>query len=191
MNEYIDEDIIPLKVGLYKNKKQSLDEGYYISGNFETFSKKYFFNEKILIYIPDTFIDMPRELIDIKYPSNDRPDIIKTNLDADVNLSISLLENEENIDAEVMGQDFVKLISKVYKGAKAEKLSHVDKPNFIKKHLFEFVIMGFDEKMYHILALANIGKEVLQLMFSCPESEKYEWSSAIEDCFTSIKYSRE
>ena len=43
MNEYIDEDIIPLKVGLYKNKKQSLDEGYYISGNFETFSKKYFF----------------------------------------------------------------------------------------------------------------------------------------------------
>jgi hypothetical protein len=191
MNEYIDEDIIPLKVGLYKNKKQSLDEGYYISGNFETFSKKYFFNEKILIYIPDTFIDMPRELIDIKYPSNDRPDIIKTNLDADVNLSISLLENEENIDAEVMGQDFVKLISKVYKGAKAEKLSHVDKPNFIKIHLFEFVIMGFDEKMYHILALANIGNEVLQLMFSCPESEKYEWSNAIEDCFTSIKYSRE
>lgn len=44
MNDYIDEKIIPIKVSNTDESRQSLEEGYYISGRLETFSKEKYFD---------------------------------------------------------------------------------------------------------------------------------------------------
>lgn len=44
MNDYIDEKIIPIKVSNTDESHQSLEEGYYISGRLETFSKEKYFD---------------------------------------------------------------------------------------------------------------------------------------------------
>ena len=80
MNDYIDEKIIPIKVSNTDESHQSLEEGYYISGRLETFSKEKYFEGLISVYIPNSFINMPDEVKEIKYPTNFRPDIIKANL---------------------------------------------------------------------------------------------------------------
>ena len=109
MDNYIDEKIIPIKVSNTDESQQSLEEGYYISGRLETFSKEKYFEGLISAYVPDSFINMPDEVKEIKYPTNFRPDIIKTNLLGDIDLSFSLLTNVEKIDVEVMAIDFMNL----------------------------------------------------------------------------------
>jgi len=94
---YYDKQIIPLKVRSSEAEAMSLDTGYYIEGRLETFIKVQHFDDLLSIYIPESFIDMPDEIKEIKYPTNFRPEIIKTNLAGDVNLSISLLKVGEDV----------------------------------------------------------------------------------------------
>ena len=61
MKNYYDKQIIPLKVRNSKAEAMSLDMGYYIEGRFETFSKEQYFDDLLSIYIPESFIDMPKE----------------------------------------------------------------------------------------------------------------------------------
>ena len=87
---YIDEKIIPMKLETDNNISMSLEDGHYISGKLENFTKALYFNDSVSIYTPLSFIDMPDEIKEIKYPTKFRPEIIKTNLAGDINLSLSL-----------------------------------------------------------------------------------------------------
>ena len=76
---YIEEKIIPMKLETDNSISMSLEDGYYISGKLETFTKALYFNDTASIYSPSSFIDMPDEIKEIKYPTKFRPEIIKTN----------------------------------------------------------------------------------------------------------------
>ena len=115
---YYDKQIIPLKVRNFEAEVMSLDMGYYIEGRLETFSKEKYFDDLLSIYIPESFIDMPDEIKEIKYPTNFRPEIIKTNLAGDVNLSISLLKVGEDMEIKTLVTDFKNLLSKAHTGIK-------------------------------------------------------------------------
>lgn len=53
-----------------------------------------------MLMLPDTFVDMPSSIVKLKYPSEQRPQIIKTSLDASVNFTFSLF-NQEFEDSQV------------------------------------------------------------------------------------------
>lgn len=61
MKNYYDKQIIPLKVRNSEAESVSLDTGYYIEGRLETFSKEQYFDDLLSIYIPESFIDLPKE----------------------------------------------------------------------------------------------------------------------------------
>ena len=61
MKNYYDKQIIPLKVRNYEAEVMSLDTGYYIEGRLETFSKEQYFDDLLSIYIPESFIDLPKK----------------------------------------------------------------------------------------------------------------------------------
>ena len=118
MKNYYDKQIIPLKVRSSEAEAMSLDTGYYIEGRLETFSKEQYFDNLLSIYIPESFIDMPDEIKEIKYPTNFRPEIIKTNFAGDVNLSISLLKVGEDMEIKTLVTDFRNLLAKAHNGIK-------------------------------------------------------------------------
>ena len=118
MKNYYDKQIIPLKARNSEAEAMSLDTGYYIEGRLETFSKEQYFDDLLSIYIPESFIDMPDEIKEIKYPNNFRPEVIKTNLAGDVNLSISLLKVGEDMEIETLVTDFRNLLAKAHNGIK-------------------------------------------------------------------------
>ena len=66
MSNYIDEKIIPLKLEYCGNEDMSLKEGYFIDGKLEIFIKASYFNDVISIYTPSSFIDMPKEIREIR-----------------------------------------------------------------------------------------------------------------------------
>ena len=186
MKNYYDKQIIPLKVRNSEAKSESLDKGYYIEGRLETFSKEQYFDDLLSIYIPESFIDMPDEIKEIKYPTNFRPEVIKTNLAGDVNLSISLLKVSEDTEVKTLVTDFKSLLSKAHNGIKLLEYDELEKEGCVKMYCFDFIIPGIDERIYHKTGLGKIGRETVQVMFNCREPLSWTWKKAVNDILQNI-----
>ena len=186
MKNYYDKQIIPLKVRSSEAESMSLDTGYYIEGRLETFSKGQYFDDLLSIYIPESFIDMPDEIKEIKYPTNFRPEIIKTNLAGDVNLSISLLKVGEDMEIKTLVTDFKSLLSKAHNGIKFLEYDELEKEGCVKMYCFDFIIPGIDERIYHKTGLGKIGRETVQVMFNCREPLSWTWKKAVNDILQNI-----
>ena len=184
---YYDKQIIPLKVRSSEAEAMSLDTGYYIEGRLETFSKEQYFDKLLSIYIPESFIDMPDEIKEIKYPTNFRPEIIKTNLAGDVNLSISLIKVSEDKEVKTLVTDFKNLLSKAHTGIKFLEYDELEKEGCVKMYCFDFIIPGIDERIYHKTGLGKIGRETVQVMFNCREPLSWTWKKAVNDILQNIK----
>ena len=183
---YYDKQIIPLKVRSSEAESMSLDTGYYIEGRLETFSKEQYFDDLLSIYIPESFIDMPDEIKEIKYPTNFRPEIIKTNLAGDVNLSISLLKVGEDMEIKTLVTDFRNLLAKAHNGIKFLEYDEFDNDCCVKMYCFDFIIPGIDERIYHKTGLGKIGRETVQVMFNCREPLSWTWKKAVNDILQNI-----
>ena len=186
MKNYYDKQIIPLKVRSSEAESMSLDTGYYIEGRLETFSKGQYFDDLLSIHIPESFIDMPDEIKEIKYPTNFRPEIIKTNLAGDVNLSISLLKVGEDMEIKTLVTDFKNLLAKAHNGIKFLEYDEFDNEGCVKMYCFDFIIPGIDERIYHKTGLGKIGRETVQVMFNCREPLAWTWKKAVNDILQNI-----
>ena len=187
MKNYYDKQIIPLKVRSSEAESMSLDTGYYIEGRLETFSKGQYFDDLLSIHIPESFIDMPDEIKEIKYPTNFRPEIIKTNFAGDVNLSISLLKVGEDMEIKTLVTDFRNLLAKAHNGIKFLEYDEFDNDCCVKMYCFDFIIPGIDERIYHKTGLGKIGRETVQVMFNCREPLSWTWKKAVNDILQNIK----
>ena len=183
---YYDKQIIPLKVRSSEAEAMSLDTGYYIEGRLETFSKEQYFDKLLSIYIPESFIDMPDEIKEIKYPTNFRPEIIKTNLAGDVNLSISLIKVSEDTEVKTLVTDFKNLLSKAHTGIRFLEYDELEKEGCVKMYCFDFIIPGIDERIYHKTGLGKICRETVQVMFNCREPLAWTWKKAVNDILQNI-----
>ena len=190
MKNYYDKQIIPLKVRNSEAESMSLDTGYYIEGRLETFSKEQYFDDLLSIYIPESFIDMPDEIKEIKYPTGFRPEIIKTNLAGDINLSFSLLEESGNADVETLVSDFVNILSKAHKGIKFLDSTKLKKEGCLEVYCFDFILPGIDEKIYHMIGMGKADRKIIQTIFNCRESSANTWKKAVTDIFQNIELIR-
>ena len=187
---YIDEKIIPMKLETDNNIFMFLEDGHYISGKLETFTKALYFNDSVSIYTPSSFIDMPDEIKEIKYPTSFRPEIIKTNLAGDVNLSLSLLEEGKDADVETLQSDLRSLLSKAHKGIKFLEAKKLNKEGFVEMNCFDFILPGIDEKIYHMMGMGKTDRQIIQVIFNCREPDANAWKKAVIDIFENIELIR-
>ena len=187
---YIDEKIIPMKLETDNSISMSLEEGHYISGKLETFTKALYFNDSVSIYTPSSFIDMPDEIKEMKYPTNFRPEIIKTNLAGDVNLCFSLLEEGKDADIETLKSDLRSLLSKAHKGIKFLESKKLNKEGFVEINCFDFILPGIDEKIYHMMGMGKTDRQIIQVIFNCMEPAANAWKKAVIDIFQNIEFIR-
>ena len=187
---YIDEKIIPMKLETDNSISMSLEDGYYISGKLETFTKALYFNDTASIYTPSSFIDMPDEIKEIKYPTSFRPEIIKTNLAGDVNLSLSLLEEGKDADIETLLSDLRNLLSKAHKGIRFLEAKKLNKEGFVEINCFDFILPGIDEKIYHMMGMGKTDRQIIQVIFNCMEPDANSWKKAVIDIFENIELIR-
>ena len=187
---YIDEKIIPMKLETDNNISMSLEDDHYISGKLETFTKALYFNDSVSIYTPSSFIDMPDEIKEIKYPTSFRPEIIKTNLAGDVNLSLSLLEEGKDADIETLQSDLRSLLSKAHKGIKFLEAKKLNKEGFVEMNCFDFILPGIDEKIFHMMGMGKTDRHIIQVIFNCREPDANAWKKAVIDIFENIELIR-
>ena len=187
---YIDEKIIPMKLETDNNISMSLEDGHYISGKLENLTKALYFNDSVSIYTPSSFIDMLDEIKEMKYPTNFRPEIIKTNLAGDINLSLSLLEEGKDADIETLQIDFRSLLSKAHKGIKFLEAKKLNKEGFVEINCFDFILPGIDEKIFHMMGMGKTDRQIIQVIFNCREPDANAWKKAVIDIFENIELVR-
>ena len=88
---YEDEKIIKAMNAYKKGTYGSIQEGFFIKEELVTFEKEWLFDKKMQIMLPTSFTDMPMEQAKLKYPMEQRPQVIKTNEETDINFTFSLI----------------------------------------------------------------------------------------------------
>ena len=189
--KYLDETILEIKRQKDKEENINIEEGVYIKNEYVEFEEIKLFDESMGILLPKSFIDLPDTMKKIKYPSEQRPQIIKTSLDTSVNFGFSLLplpiRNEQTKDAIKQFKIVLKKVnpSYVFYDLKEEKIG--------KKTIswFDFKSYGIDFPMYNIMYIIPIRNKVMHGIFNCLYKDIDEWKDYAFQVIKTIKENEE
>lgn len=168
-------------------KKQNIHEGVTINDRKYEFIEKGFFEGSLTIQVPTSFVAMPAELIKLKYPSSDRPQIIETDTNGAIDLSFSLIPNKIDDDQ----------IPEVKAGMKGifQKLN----PSFLffeegieivaGKNIgfFEFKSPTLTEPLFNIMFFVEMEGNVIMGCFNCPHEEYLLWQPIVRQMIHSVR----
>lgn len=78
-----------------KDKEESKKESeVFIEGDLYDFVDGYFYEDRLYMKIPKDFVDMAKEIKDIKYPYIDRPEIIKTDKNSEIDITFKIIDQD-------------------------------------------------------------------------------------------------
>ena len=198
-----DEDIV--KAGnLYKARTfGNIFEGITLREELIEFEFHKIFDGKINIYLPKSFIDMPQNLRELKYPMNSRPQIIKTNASGDVNFCFNLLKEEvKQEDLKRFTEQMRKIIKSVqtaavmydvfyvneagkYGGTSMQTTEHIEGRKNMS--IFDYKLPAIDEPLYYYMVFIPIGEELFQAIFSCCYKDAENWKLVFEQIADQIR----
>lgn len=182
--DYLDKEIMEFRKSAKKSKYNSLETGMYIKDRLVHFKETRVLNDKVSVMLPEGFVDMPHEAAKMKYPSEQRPQVIKTSDDGTVNFTFSLYEVEfnERQTEDALGQ-FKAVIRKV-------------NPAFIfydfvietDKALgwFDFKSYGLDEQIYNVMYIIPVEGKLMHGIFNCLYRDILEWKEPVHQIMMSV-----
>ena len=185
----IDEKIISLKMEAGENVAMSLEDGYYLAGKIELFEKTELFDQRVFVYLPKSFVDMPDQVKELKYPSAFRPQIIKTNLDSSVNFAFNIFEHStgSNEGVEIIANGFRTALRQSNPAITFHQtVSKMIQENY-DMTLFDFTSFGLDQKIYNLMCILSIEGQFIQGIFNCLERDKEQWEKAAQEVFLSVE----
>lgn len=184
----IEEEMIRAKNAYKKESYGTLEEGYRMNGTLVTFEKVEIFNGTICIMLPDTFTDLPLEYAKLKYPSEQRPPVIKSNAEGDVNFTFNLLPVPI---PKGKGGEFRDQMSQAIKRFQPSNVFFETKEweqeeNQMEAAWFDYKSHGIDEKLYNLVYFIPIGEKVLHGVFNCSMTKAKLWKPVVEKIIESI-----
>jgi len=186
--EYQDEKLAEIKrkkcVIEHSNIKGN---GMYINNQFIKFHQIEIL-DSIVMYMPEEFIDMPETVISMKYPSTNRPKVIKTSLTTTTNFCFNLFP--EQVTKENAGEYAMQLkevIKKVNPSFRfLEEHEEVNEQGDVIE-MFDFISYGMDEQIYNMMCLIPLHNGTLQAIFNCLDRESEDWKEAAWKAFLTVE----
>lgn len=139
------------------------------------------------ILLPTTFVDMPQKIARIKYPSEQRPQIIKTDLLGSTNFAFNLFDKAIQPAQMKSAAEGMKLILKKVNPA---NIFYEDGTEPLGKTMlswFEFKGHGIDTQIYYIVFLTSIGGKLMHGIFNCAVADMEIWREAAFQVIRSIQ----
>lgn len=184
--DFMDEEVVKLRQKA-RDSKSSLQTGYYIDGKLIEFEEALLFDEKMSVLLPKEFVDMPLKLAKLKYPSEQRPQIIKTNLMTTVNFGFNLFDKPiKPSQIESAAASMKTMIKKVnpaiiFYEFKCETIGTQS------LSWFDFKGYGVDSQIYYIDYITSIGGKVQHGIFNCTFADRGKWKETALQVFRSIR----
>lgn len=182
-----DEQIAALRYEEKKKKYNNIRTGVYVGDDLIKFTEYRLFDSRMCILLPDHFSDMDSENARKKYPSEQRPQIIKTNQSGTVNFTFSLIEEEvrpEQLNG--LRDGFHKAIKRLQPADIF--LDQGEVPAYDRFcSWMDFRSYALDNDIYNLMFLCIIGGQLLLGMFNCPLREWMDWKEVLTQIMMSLK----
>ncbi|WP_294352250.1 hypothetical protein [uncultured Clostridium sp.] len=193
MQERTDEKILDyLKDVEERNNRKSIKDGLTkIIGSYYKFEARGFIDGKLKMYIPNIFEEMSEEAKRFKYPSENRPEIIKSNKDGSIAITFKFIDNflsEENVK---FITNMAKLMIKRLNPANIFFDEEVIKVNSKNVGFFDFKSAALDDYLYNLIFILVFEGKTLMGSFSCPYSEYKEWKEVALEMIKTIELTNE
>lgn len=185
----MDEDlnIIEMRRKKLDEENKSIYDGVSIHGRLMFFSEKELFKGLMKIMLPDDFVDMPAGIAKIKYPSADRPQIIKTDLTGSINFTFSMLNasvEEAKLEAAVKGvKQMIKNLQPMNRFY--DELTERTQSGLVS--MFDYKSHAVDTQIYNIVYMTLIRGKIMHGSFNCDIKEKDNWHDTALQVIKSIR----
>ena len=146
-----------------------------INSSFYEFEEMDFFDGKVKIYIPKDFEDMPLETRKFKYPSENRPEIIKSNEEGSIAITLNYIDSPLDEERVLELKDGMKMIIRKTNPANVfyeDGILEVENKNI---GFFEFKSSAIDDFIYNLMFFFELEENTVMGTFSCLYREYKEW----------------
>lgn len=175
-----------------RNARKDITNGQIKIGNiFYEFCESSFFEDKFKMYIPNNFEDMDEESRKFKFPSENRPKIIKCNEDGSICITLNIVESPLSEKKVSELKDGLKLIIKKTNPANVFYEDGVMEVNDKNIGFFEFKSSAIDDFIYNLMFVLEFEKKTLMGTFSCRYGEYNEWRDIAFQMIKTIKVIKE
>ena len=177
MDNKVDEKILEILAEAEKTEaKKDITEGQIkIGERYYIFEETEFYSGKIKMYIPNNFEDMPEEARKIKYMSENRPEIIKSNEDGSTAITLNIINSpltDEKIEELTKGMK--NIIQKTNPANLFYEIGTVEVESKIVG-FFDFKSSAIDDFIYNIMFFFEFEGKTAMGTFSCRYKESPEW----------------
>lgn len=175
----MDEKIVAMQSEIERSKVPDLKGNVpvRIGERYYEFVEESFFEQKITMWIPKDFTDMPLQMSKLKYPYEQRPQIIKTDETGATNITLSQIDQDMQDD-----EEWVKELTDGMKGMiKRANPSHVfytdglEEVNGKPVGYFNFKSAALDGYIYHVMFFFALEGKIMMGTFSCIYQDYTDW----------------
>ncbi|WP_238917723.1 hypothetical protein [Clostridium sp. YIM B02555] len=162
-----------------------------IVDRYYEFEEKDFFDEKLKLFIPKDFEEMSEAARKLKYPSENRPDIIKCNEKGNTCITLKIINSPLDEEKVAKLKDNMKVVIKRTNPANVfyeDGVLEVDSKNI---GFFEFKGYAVDDSLYNLMFFLEFEKKTLMGTFSCLHSESKEWREIAFQIIKTIRIIKE
>lgn len=162
-----------------------------IGKRYYEFEEKCFFEDKLKIYIPKDFEEMPLEVRKLKYPSESRPEIIRSNEEGSIAVTLNIIDSPLDEERVEELKDGMKMIIKKTNPANVfyeDGIIQVDSKNV---GFFEFKSSAIDDFIYNLMFFLEFKEKTLMGTFSCLYKDYKDWRDVAFQVIRSIKVEKE
>jgi len=187
----LDEKILNLRKEQQKQEYSNIETGVYINNVLVKFKRTGVLDNKLTVLIPESFVDMPLAAAKIKYPSEQRPQCIKTSPDTSTNIALSLFDfpsSEKYLEQEAGQMQLV--LKKTNPAIEFYTLETVELDDF-KLAWMDYKSFAVDEQIYNIMFLAAVEGKTLHGVFNCIFRYYEDWNDPALQMIKSIQLSKE
>lgn len=186
----LDETIIKLKNEQRKRENTHIESGVYIKDIWTEFHVVEVLDNKLTLLIPTSFVNMPAAVAKVKYPSEQRPQCIKTSLDTSVNMAISLFNlRMDGKHPEGEAAMLRQVLRKTNPAMEFYKTGVEELEDFTLAW-FDYRSHAIDQQVYNIMFTASLQGKMLHGAFNCPYADYHEWHDPALQMIGSIKVNK-
>ena len=186
MNKYLDEIIIQQRRDLERQKHSTLDTGIYAGEELVFFEERVLSEDGTKMLLPSDFIEMPEEILKIKYPMEKRPQIIWSNEDSTIDFTFSLLEPEPERDQlQQVRDDFCNTLQMIYPHYVFTDNGMVDGKTGAW-YWAEFLSTTINGMLYNHLHVTCWENKLMLGLFHCPVQLQEDWKKIVPQLLTTI-----
>ncbi|MBC2580543.1 hypothetical protein [Clostridium sp. DJ247] len=191
--EHIDEKILDFINQAEKaNEPKNICEGpVKVGDRYYEFEEREFFDEKLKLYIPKDFEEMAENLRELKYPSSNRPQIIKTDETGSINITLNKIDNDLQEEWVKELTDGMKSIIKKTNPANVFFSDGVERVADKNIGYFEFKSSAIDDFVYNIMFFFELEGKTVMGTFSCLYKDYENWREIAFQVIKTIKVVKE